>query len=79
MTLGTDFAPADRRGSFLGIWRFIGDSGSFVGPSLISALTSALGLVSSMWVSAVLGIFGLMILLGFVPETLRQTDRKTRG
>ena len=79
MTLGTDFAPADRRGSFLGIWRFIGDSGSFVGPSLISALTSALGLVSSMWVSAVLGVFGLMILLGFVPETLRQTDRKTRG
>ena len=36
MTLGTDLAPAARRGEFLGLWRLLTDLGSAAGPLTVS-------------------------------------------
>ncbi|MCY3936483.1 MAG: MFS transporter [Chloroflexi bacterium] len=72
MTLGSDLAPADARGDFLGVWRFIGDFGMVGGPLVVGNLAdlftlggSALLLAAASFSAA--GIFGL-----FVPETLRR-------
>ena len=71
MTLGADFAPVDRRGEFLGVWRFIGDAGSAGGPLLASFITgiASLGLASTL--SAGLGLIGAAVMWRLVPETLQ--------
>lgn len=71
MTLGTDFAPVQHRGHFLGIWRLIGDAGSFAGPTLISLITAGVGLSSSILSAAAFGFFGLLVMARFVPESLK--------
>ena len=72
MTLGSDLAPADARGDFLGVWRFIGDFGMVGGPLVVGNMAdwftlggSALLLAAASLSAA--GIFGF-----FVPETLRR-------
>ena len=35
MTLGVDYSSVRNRGEFLGVWRFLGDSGSAIGPFII--------------------------------------------
>ena len=72
MTLGTDFAPVQHRGHFLGIWRLIGDAGSFAGPTLISLITAGVGLSSSILSAAAFGFFGLLVMARFVPESLKK-------
>lgn len=70
MALGTDFAPEQQRGHFLGVWRLIGDAGSFAGPTLISLITASVGLSMSILSAAALGFLGLLVMARFVPETL---------
>ena len=72
MTLGSDLAPANARGDFLGVWRFIGDFGMVGGPLLVGNMAdlftlggSALLLAAASFSAA--GIFGF-----FVPETLKR-------
>ncbi len=72
MTLGADFAPAVRRGEFLGVWRFMTDLGGAGGPLVISLITSiaSLGLAST--VCAGLGFAGTAVMWLLVPETLQR-------
>jgi MFS family permease len=72
MTLGTDFAPVQQRGHFLGVWRLIGDAGAFAGPTLISAITASVGLSMSILSASAFGFFGLLMMARFVPETLKK-------
>jgi MFS family permease len=72
MTLGTDFAPVQQRGHFLGVWRLIGDAGAFAGPTLISLITAGVGLSMSILCASAFGFFGLVIMARFVPETLKK-------
>ena len=72
MTLGTDFAPVQQRGHFLGVWRLIGDAGAFAGPTLISAITAGVGLSISILCASAFGFLGLLIMARFVPETLKK-------
>lgn len=71
MTLGMDLAPTGRQGEFLGLWRFIGDSGGMSGPLLVGALAQALSLPASAVIIACLGLGGSLLFARFVPETLR--------
>ncbi|MGB1342225.1 MAG: MFS transporter [Pseudomonadales bacterium] len=75
MTLGTDFAPSNQRGHFLGIWRMIGDAGAFAGPTLISSVAATIGLGPSLGISATLGFIGVFIIARFVPETRIQSSK----
>ena len=70
MTLGTDLAPADKRGRFLGIWRLISDSGSLIGPSAIGLLASTWTLKSAIWLIAASGPWAIAVLWLTVRETL---------
>lgn len=73
LTLGSDLAPRDARGEFLGIWRFIGDSGHAGGPLAVGRVADLIGLGTTPYVVALFGLLGAGIFLLFVPETLRKT------
>jgi MFS family permease len=70
--LGADFAPTERRGEFLGVWRFISDVGVAAGPLAVSAIVglASLGLASAL--SACLGLVGAVVMGALVPETLQR-------
>ncbi|MFP6808859.1 MAG: MFS transporter [Pseudomonadales bacterium] len=70
MTLGADFAPPHERGEFLGVWRLMGDSGSFAGPMFMGYIANSFLLSMALTVTAGLGLIGLFIMLFFVEETL---------
>lgn len=62
MTLGADTAPEAGRVRYLGIWRFLGDTGNAVGPLIVSAISVAslaVGIVAvgSLGLLAALGLF----------------------
>ena len=72
MTLGADFAPVDRRGEFLGVWRFIGDLGVAGGPFIVSVVVGMASLGTASILSAGLGFAGAAVMWLLVPETLRR-------
>lgn len=74
MTLGADFAPPRERGEFLGVWRLMGDSGSFAGPMFMGYIASTFALASAFTVIAALGFVGLGIIVFLVDETLHHED-----
>ena len=75
MTLGSDLAPLDGRGSFLGIWRLIGDVGFGTAPVVVGSVADSLSLSSSAFVLAGAGVTaGLIFALG-VPETLHSKKK----
>lgn len=56
MTLGADAAPSAGRTEFLGIWRLVADTGSSLGPVVLSAATALLSLTIAV---GAMGAFGL--------------------
>ena len=74
MTMGSDLAPADRRGAFLGIWRCLSDAGVTGGPLLVSAVVSSLGLAAA---STGIGLFG--VLGALIATTLARETRKIKS
>jgi MFS family permease len=66
MTLGADTAPEAGRLRFLGIWRFLGDSGNAAGPLLVSAIASLASLGAGIVAVGSLGLvasFGLYVMV----------------
>jgi MFS family permease len=63
MTLGADTAPEAGRLRFLGIWRFLGDSGNAIGPLIVSVIASVVTLavgiiaVGSLGIGAAIGLW----------------------
>ncbi len=78
MTLGSDLAPSGQRGEFLGVWRLMGDSGSFVGPVAIGQLAAASSLSAVFFMLALMGVASAAIFARFVRETLPGADDVTR-
>ncbi len=70
MTLGSDLAPRNGIGEFLGVWRLIGDVGTAAGPLLVGFIAQAVALGPAPLVVAGTGIVGALIMLFKVPETL---------
>ena len=74
MTLGSDLAPREALGEFLGVWRLIGDGGSMGAPLAVGAVADALDLSTAAWVMACVGLVAAGVFAFRVPETLRRTE-----
>jgi MFS family permease len=70
LTVGSDLAPAESRGEFLGLWSLIGDIGITGGPLAIGGIAGALSLGAAAWVIAGSGLGAALIFAFLVPETL---------
>jgi MFS family permease len=70
--LGADFAPPERRGEFLGVWRLIGDAGNAGGPFVVSMVVGIASLGLASICSGALGLAGALLMWLMVPETLRR-------
>jgi hypothetical protein len=68
MTLGADFSPNRGRGQFLGLWRFMADTGSTGGPVLLSAVTAAATLGAGVTVTGVLGFLAAGVFAVVLPR-----------
>ena len=69
MTLGADLAPPGATGEFLGIWRFIGDSGRAGGPIVVGSLTDSTGFGFASVALGGIGIVAALTLAFLVKET----------
>lgn len=74
LTLGSDLAPEDIRGEFLGIWRLIGDVGHAGGPFMIGILIEIVTLTFAAAAVAGIGLIGAAFLYLRVEETLQRDD-----
>jgi len=72
MTLGSDLAPREALGEFLGVWRLVGDAGSSGGPLLVGAVAEALDLGLAAVAVAAVGVGAALVFAYRVPETLRR-------
>lgn len=70
--LGADFAPAERRGEFLGVWRLIGDVGTAGGPFVVSFVVGVASLGLAAICTGSLGLAGAVLMWLVVPETLQR-------
>jgi MFS family permease len=73
MTLGADFSPAHGRAQFLGLWRLMADSGSTLGPVILSAVTAAASLGIGVAAAGALGLAAAGVLAWSVPRAQRST------
>lgn len=69
MTLGADLAPSSAIGSFLGVWRLIGDVGGAGGPVVVGAVADLIGLAASAYALAGIGLLSVALFAFTVPET----------
>tara|TARA_B110001454_G_scaffold38501_1_gene37937 strand:- start:8428 stop:9627 length:1200 start_codon:yes stop_codon:yes gene_type:complete len=76
LTLGSDLSPPNNRGGFLGIWRFISDSGGAAGPTVMGIIANSFSLATASFSSGFIAITGIIFLRFFVKETLVK-DKKT--
>lgn len=75
MTLGTDLAPRGAVGEFMGVWRFVGDTGRAGGPLVVGSLADAAGFTVTALVLAAIGLGSSGTLAFLVRETRdRQFD-----
>ena len=73
LTLGSDLAPKESMGEFLGVWRLIGDSGQTGAPIVVGNVADLLGLSPATFVIALSGSAAAMVLGLLVPETLNRS------
>ena len=72
MTLGSDLAPPESRSEFLGMWRFMGDSGGAGAPVVVGQVADFMALSASAIVLALISFSAAGLVLFFVPETLQK-------
>ncbi|WP_315915180.1 MFS transporter [Arthrobacter sp. lap29] len=68
MTLGADYSPRRGRARFLGIWRFLADSGGSSGPAILAGLTAAVSLSFGIAASGLLGLGAAAVLWFWIPR-----------
>lgn len=74
-TMGTDLAPRENPGEFIGVWRFISDTGGAGGPVMIGGITQLVSLGVAATATMGIGLFGAFLLITVVKETMnRQQD-----
>ncbi len=79
LTLGTDLAPRERPGEFLGVWRLLGDVGHSGGPAVVGGAAELFGLALAPLALAGIGLAGALTFGLLVRETLeaRPADART--
>lgn len=68
MTLGADYSPRNGRAQFLGIWRFMADSGGSSGPAILAGLTAVVSLSFGIAMTGLLGMAAAAVLWYSVPR-----------
>lgn len=76
MTLGADLAPRNATGEFLGLWRFVGDSGAVAAPVAVGALAGAFTLGAAAVATGGVGLLGAAVMLLLVRETLTRSPAR---
>jgi len=78
LVTGTDLSPKENPGEFLGVWRLISDTGGAGGPIAIGGIAQVLTLGASAVATGGIGIFGVLMLIFVVRETMtRRPSRRT--
>ena len=77
LIMGTDLAPKDNPGEFLGVWRLISDTGGATGPIAIGGIAQVLTLGVAAAATAGIGAFGALVLIFVVKETMTRTPRSS--
>jgi MFS family permease len=72
-TVGTDVAPAEARGTFLGIWRFTGQGGVALGPIIFALVADTVDYGTAFMFTSTCAAAVAYLLIRYVPET-RNTD-----
>ena len=70
MTMGSDLAPREHAGEFLGVWRLISDSGAVFSPVVVGGLAQVLTLGAAFYGAGAFGLLGAAILLVLVRDGL---------
>ena len=78
LTLGSDLAPLNDPGEFLGVWRFISDVGGAVGPPLIGGIAQIMALATATWFTGGVAGVGAIALMVLVQETVARRRRRRR-
>ena len=73
---GTDLSPKINPGGFLGVWRFISDTGGASGPVAIGGLAQIVTLGVASLATAGIGAFGAFMLIFIVKETMTRTPKR---
>jgi len=73
---GTDLSPKNNPGGFLGVWRFISDTGGASGPVAIGGLAQIVTLGVASLATAGIGAFGAFMLIFIVKETMTRTPTR---
>ena len=68
-TVGADVAPAEARGTFLGIWRFTGQGGNALSPIIFALLADHVSYGASFLFTAATAAVVGFLLIRYVPET----------
>ncbi|MBO03603.1 MAG: hypothetical protein CL731_01105 [Chloroflexi bacterium] len=76
---GTDLAPKESPGEFLGVWRLISDTGGASGPIAIGGIAQILTLGMASMATAGIGAFGALMLIFVVKETMTRRPRSASG
>ena len=75
LIMGSDLAPKDNPGEFLGVWRLISDTGGATGPIAIGGIAQVLTLGVASLATAGIGAFGALMLIFVVRETMTRSPR----
>ena len=78
LTLGSDLAPLNDPGEFLGVWRFISDVGGAVGPPLIGGIAQIMALATATWFTGGIAGLGALALVTLVKETVARRRLRRR-
>ena len=73
-TGGADVAPAEARGTFLGIWRFTGQGGVALGPIIFALVADTVDYGTAFLFTSCCAAVVAFLLIRYVPETGRQSD-----
>ncbi len=76
---GTDLSPKNNPGGFLGVWRFISDTGGASGPVAIGGLAQIVTLGVASLATAGIGAFGAFMLIFIVKESMTRTPKRVTG
>ncbi len=73
-TVGADVAPAEARGTFLGIWRFTGQGGVALGPIIFALLSDTVDYGTAFLFTSACAAVVAYLLIRYVPETRSRDD-----
>ena len=73
-TVGADVAPAQARGTFLGLWRFTGQGGVALGPIIFAAVADTVDYGTAFLFTSSCAVVVAYLLIRYVPETRNTRD-----